>query len=308
MNSIKEIKVQKYISKRLLIYILVMLSTSAFAQDLELLRLGSAYYPSQSIENSSLEGEIGFFEVGGKFTIPQLLKKDKSTILLHTLGYNNLRIDTKGTIGGSLIESNKTYHTISYTLGLVQKISNNWRWMLNLNPTIATDFEEDLSQDDFLYQANTMFINGKNSRLKYGFGVAFTNRFGRSLIIPTALLKYKTAKMNLDIILPNKITVILHANKFHYGFAATLNGGLFNNTSEVASINDAIDEAGYSRVNLGPMLGYSISKSVLLNVAGGITTGRRLEFIDINESTIDRTPQTGPYFRVAFLIRPKSKD
>lgn len=290
-------------------FIFLLLSFNLIAQDFDLLKIQSAYYPKQSIEESSDDGEIGFFEWGGQLAIPQPFK-NKKTILIHTLRYGNLRVDTEGTVNGNNLETEKYFHTISYNLGIVQTLKPTWMLILNLNPTMASDFEEDLSEDDFLYQANAMVVKAKNKRTRYGFGLAFTTRFGRQLIIPTGMFKYSTPKMNLDVLLPNKVSVMFKSKKqtLLYGLETGLDGGLFNNTSEIQTVNTLIDETGYSRFVIGPAIDVIIKNSFKIHLTGGVTAGRRLEFIDVEEETIDRTPEVGPFFRVGFSFSPKKKN
>jgi len=300
----------KIVFKYLTSILFLLFSFNILAQDFELLKIRSAYYPKQSIEESSVDGEIGFFEWGGQLAIPQTFKKNKKTILIHKVLYANLRADIEGNPANGLVVSNKYYHTISYNLGLVQTLSPKWRLILNLNPTLASDFEESLSEDDLLYQANAMIINTKNTKFQYGFGLAYTTRFGRQIVIPMGMLNYRTAKMNLNIVLPNKLSVLFKKadSKFLYGLEAGLNGGLFNNTNDVQTINTLIDETGYSRFTFGPALSLNLKNGVKIQFNGGVAVGRKLEFIDANEEVFDRTPEVGPFFSMGISFSPKKKN
>lgn len=287
---------------------LLLSANNISAQDFELFKIGSAYYPSQSIEESSMDGEIGFFEWSAQLTIPQPLK-NKKTIFIHKLLYANLRVDTEAEILGTPIDTEKYYHIITYNLGLVQTLNPKWRLTVNLTPTLASDFGESLNEDDLLFQANALVINSKSKKIKYGFGLAYTTRFGRQLVIPMGMFKYSTPKMELDIVLPNKLSVMFNTpkNTLQYGLATALNGGLFNNNSEIQTINAIIDEAGYSRLNIGPAIAVRLKKSIKINLAGGMSVGRRLEFIDVDEDTIDRTPEVGTFFRAGISFTPQKK-
>lgn len=294
--------------KYVVLIFFLSINTDLEAQDFDLIKIRSAYYPNQSIEESSVNGEIGFFEWGGQVSIPQPFKS-KKTILIHKLSYGNLRVDTEASLMSGSIKNSKNYHTISYNLGIVHTLSPKWRLTINLNPTLASDLEASLNEDDFLYQVNSMVLRTKSKKLKYGFGLAFTTRFGRQLVIPIGMLKYSTQKMNLDILAPNMISVLFKSKKqtFLYGLETGLNGGLFNNTSNVETINTLIDEAGYSRLNIGPAISIILKNSIKIHFTGGVTAGRRLEFIDFDKEIIDRTPEVGPFFRIGLSFSPKKK-
>jgi len=287
--------------------LLLLFSFNLLAQDFELIKIQSAFYPKQSIEESTVGGEAGFFEWSGQLAIPQKFKKTKKTFLIHKLGYTNLRVNTEGNTAIGFVENTKHYHFISYNLGLVQILNSKWRILLNLNPLLASDFGESLNENDLLFQGNAMALYTKNKKVKYGFGLVYTTRLGRPLVMPMGIFKYSTPKMNIDIVLPNKLSIMFNTpnRTFYYGFTAGLNGGLFNNTNDISTVNAIIDEAGYSRLNIGPAIAVKLKNSIKVHLTGAV--GRRLEFIDINEETIDRTPESGPFFRAGLSFAPKKK-
>ena len=287
--------------------VFLLFSLNLFAQDFELIKIQTAYYPKQSLEMTSVDGEIGFFEWGLQVAIPRTFKKHKKTILIHKIGYANLTATTD--LNLPLVNSKTTryYHTIIYNLGLVQTMNSNWLLVANFIPTLASDFEESLSGDDLLFQANALAVNTKNEKLKYGFGLAYTTRLGRQLVIPMGLLKYETKKFELDMVLPNKLSAMVKTNKnvFSYGVKAGLNGGVFNNTSEFQTVSNTVDVVGYSRLTIGPAITIRLKDAINMNIEGGMTVNRRLELIDSNNEIIDRTPQATPFLGFGISFAPK---
>lgn len=286
----------------------LMSSFYTHAQDIELIKIQSIYYPSQTIEESSLAREIGFWEWSGQLTIPQPLK-NKKTVFLHQLKYNSLRVEMEGNFPNGSTEVSKDYHTVSYGLSWIQTLNPKWQLMVNLIPTIASDLTESLSGNDFFFLANAIAIRTKSDKLKYGLGLAYTTSLGQQLVIPTGMLKYNTEKLTIDALLPNKLSVMLKTKKvFQYGFQTRLDGGFFNNSSEVQIVNDAIDGSGYSRLNIGPMIVLKLKEAIKINFEGGMAVARRLDFIDSEGDSFDRTPDNGPFFRVGLSLSPKGKN
>ena len=284
----------------------VFLNIYSKAQTLDLIKFGSAYYPKQSINDSNLNGKIGFFEWFGQFTIPQTFKNSK-TILIHKIGYANLCVDYNVMTNSTYLESENTYHSISYSLGIVKPLKQKWQIILNINPSLASDFGDRLSTNDLLFQANGFALLEKKTNIKYGFGLAFTNRFGREIIIPTLLVKYAKPKMTLDILLPLRVKILFQpkSDLLRFGLEALLNGGIFNN-SYAPQISDVVpDEIGYSRINIGPIINFRLKKLVNIYFAGGLSTARKLEFVNESEDTLDRTPDVGPYIRFGFSLSPE---
>ena len=57
--------------KYLCAILFLLFSLKIDAQDFELLKIESTYFPKQSIEGTSLDGEIDFWEWSGQLAIPQ---------------------------------------------------------------------------------------------------------------------------------------------------------------------------------------------------------------------------------------------
>lgn len=295
------------VAKHTALSVFLLFSLNVFAQDFELIKIQAAYYPNQKLEDASVNGEIGFFEWGAQVAIPQSFKNHKQTILIHKIGYANLTANTELNLQRVNSNSSRYYHTIIYNIGLVQTMNSNWLFVANFIPTLASDFEENLSGDDLLFQSSALVVNTKNEKLKYGFGLAYTTRLGRQLVIPMGLLKYKIQKFELDMFLPNKVAAMLKTNKniFSYGIKAGLNGGVFNNTSEFQTVSTTVDVVGYSRVTIGPAITIRLKDAININLVGGMTVNRRLEFIDSNNERIDRTPKATPFLSFGVSFVPK---
>ncbi len=298
------------VSKCLVCLILLLFSFKLHAQDFEVTKIQSAYYPNQPINESGVEGEIGVFEWGVQVALPQTFKKNKKTILIHKIDYGNVRVNTEAKLPTAMVKSARYYHSISYNLGLIYTLDQKWRLVFNITPTLASDFNEKLSGDDFLYQANALAVNTKSQKLNYGFGLAYTTRVGRQLIIPVGLLKYNTPSIFLDFLFPNNLNLMFKTpNKiFSYGVKAGLNGGLFNNTAEIQTANAIIDKVGYSRLIVGPAVAFRLKDAININLVGGMAVGRRLELIDINKNVIDRTPKAAPFLGIGLSFAPGSKN
>jgi len=287
--------------------ILLAIGFQLTAQDFELLKIESAYYPKEAITESLVNGEVGFWEWGGQLAVPQVFKNDK-TVLIHKLGYINLRVDMAGSFANTPVEDTKHYHSIIYNLGWVQKLNAKWQTLISLSPTLASDFAQPLNANDLLFQANATVMKTLSEKFQYGFGMAYTTRFGRQLAIPVGMLKYNTPRMELDLILPTKLSLMINTRKpVNVGLVAALNGGLFNNSGDFQPVNNFIDEAGYTRLAVGPVLAFATKDALRFYVSSGLAVGRRLDFIDTSEQIIDRTPENGLFFKMGLAFGPSEE-
>ncbi|MBI1317005.1 hypothetical protein GC167_09135 [bacterium] len=266
------------------------------AQDFEVAKIQSAYYPSQRVEESAIDGTIGFIEWGAHIALPQVLPKSRGTILVHKLSYAQLKVMTQAQVQQVDVESEQYYHTALYDFGVVQRWDTNWTSVVHLVPTLASDFAAPLGGDDLLFQMSALVVHTPG-KVSYGAGLAYTTRLGRQQFIPLGYVRYQNRLIELDILLPNSVSVMLTApeSRFSYGLKGGVNGGVFNNTSEIPTLNTAIDEVGYSRVLLGPAVVYKPTPSLRLTARLGAVVGRRLELIDTNDAIVDRTPMASAY-------------
>lgn len=291
-----------------LLFCFALLCGSLMAQNLELFGLQTSIYPKQTVTGGAEDGEIGYKEFIGHFTIPQIFN-NYQTIVTHTLQYGHLLTETEIMLDGVRHTNEANYHTIVYRLNLNQKLDDKWRLNIGIAPSLASDFEDNLSREDLLLQANAMLIRLKSKTFTYGFGLAVSTRFGRKLIIPIASLSFKSPKRNISIVLPNKVSIMYNTtNKnVYYGFAAVLNGALFNVHNSNEEVNNIVDEAGYSRLNVGPAVEFRLKGELYLKASGGFSTARKLEFISENEDILDRTPDNGPFFNIGISYFPQRK-
>ena len=292
-------------------FIMFCFYNSNFAQEMEIFGIHATHFQSVEVEESQSNAEIGFEEYKAFFNYP-IVKNNFKTIIVQGLEYNMVRAKIKtGVTSGNLSEFTTDFHSVMYNLRINQAINSKWRLALGISPTLASDFEGGISNDDLLMQSNVMLINTEKINFNYGLGFAYTSRFGRALIIPIGMLKYETKKMLLQATLPRNLTLTFfnRSKTFRYGVNAVLNGGLFNINDEISFLNTNIDEAGYSRMQLGAMFAVALGKNspIYLKLNAGIAGARRMDFIDINNEVLERTPKSGGFVQVGFTYIPKTK-
>ena len=291
-----------------ILLIIFIITTALSAQNFELFSLNSVYYPKSKVEGKPKDIEIGFAEFSGHVSLPQVFQEGK-TVLIHTLMYGQVIADTEFISDGDAIDKETYLYKITYGQNWVRNLNKRWKLSLNFMPTLTSDFRDGLVSDDFLLQAAAMGIYKKSDNLTFGFGAAFTSRLGRELVVPTGILLYKYKKMNLDIILPNGISVMFDNNSknLKYGVIARMDGGLFNiRDGEIDG--SMMDEAGYSRIKIGPALYYKLKGALFLKVLSGVTVGRKFEFIDTKDKLIlDMKPDEGPFIQVGLSFIPQMK-
>lgn len=180
--------------------------------------------------------------------------------------------------------------------------------MFSVKPSLASDFEQKISSDDLVFQGAALATRILNDRYKIGAGVISTTQFGNPRIIPAINFHYKKNRHEINSLLPLNFKYtyrLLPSEKLELGLKYTLKGANFN-------IYDKnlpnVDKINYSRVNVGILTNYQITKMFRIEVFGGISTNRKYNFVDVNDNTLEFDSKASPFFSVGIvLVSPKRK-
>jgi hypothetical protein len=285
---------------------------NAFAQELDLLGVSYFNYPKTDIEEGANNQQAFAQEFGIFGNLPIKLNGDK-TIMLNGLTYAFVEnttynppeeyFDTK--------EQVRKLHTISYSMTLVQKLSDTWKLIVILEPTLASDFKDKLSSDDLILQSGLVVTKKFSDNFQLGGGLIYSTHLGEPLPMPALQIKYTYKNHELTGFLPMKAQYSYKfgkEEKLKIGLRAAINGSNFNITSPdfAGVIPSPINKVRYSRANVGPFINYGITDMFRVEIFGGITTGRKYEFIDFEDNEYNYNRSNGPFFNIGFVIVPPS--
>ncbi|MFT4851267.1 MAG: hypothetical protein ACI83B_003832 [Sediminicola sp.] len=287
-----------------LVIILAILSPFyAFSQDFELAGIRYLHYPTSKTNNND---EFSINEFGVFFNIPTTIKKDK-TIMINGFDYGQVRINHLDN-PISVFEKNTVLHFISYRFIMMHKFNQKWSIIGVLEPSLASDFESPLSNDDLIIQSTVLITKTFNSKLSLGAGLAYTTRFGSPLVIPMVPIEYKTNRHRINALLPLNVLYTYELNQnLDIGFKALINGASFNITGYNNDIAE-ISKINYTRANLGPALYYRPIETISIELTAGISTNREFRLIDVNNSTYENPSSTAAFFNIGLVIKPPKKE
>jgi len=285
------------------IFFFVIFLKVSYAQDFKLAGIKYANYPTSEIKKDSGNQEISFQEFGAFVNFPKKLKNNK-TVLVNGFGYGFVEASLDNPL---FLSNEKKLQTLYYQLTLLHQWNEKWNFIVNLKPTLASDFEGKLSSDDFVFQGAVTATRKFSSTFKIGGGLAYSARFGSPQLIPLVNFHYKNNKHEVNALLPinAKYTYsLLPSEKLELGIKYNLNGGNFN----VHSADNTIDKINYSRANFGVLANYQLTKILRLEAFGGLSAGRKYSLIDTDDTTYDFDSKSAPFFSVGIvLIPPKRK-
>jgi hypothetical protein len=287
--------------------ILFFFLNNGYSQDFKLAGINYVDYPKSEIKNATRSQETSFQEFGTFVNFPNKLKNDKTT-LINSFGYGFVEATmynfTQPQTNEYVIKLQEFY----YQLMLLHKWNKKWSLLVNLKPTLASDFEQKLSSDDFVFQGAVIATRKINDKFKIGAGVASSIRWGSPRVIPLVHLHYNNNRHNLNAILPMnfKYTYSLFPDKkLKLGMKYARNGAGFNISDD--NLHD-MDKINYSRANIGVLANYNLTKILRLEAYGGISTGRIYDVVDFNKNEYEFGSQAAPFFNIGIvIISPKIK-
>jgi len=257
-------------------------------------------YSTSEFQKNNHQGDVRFSAINLRFTLPKLLK-NKKTLILNGFEFNNLN----PTFSDNTNASPKTrgFFSIAYNFALRNPIgTKGWNYTLSLKPTIASDLEEKISSEDLILQALAIFSKRANSNFKYGFGLSFNTRFGEKQIVPIIQLNYKKNNWETKSYLPAYIGHFYNFNRSKLGLSINVNGNNYN-FSNSNTINIDLDKLSYSRINIGPEYEMYLLKNIKLNLNGGITIAKKLDWKNANgDSVLDLSPVNKSFFKIGLKL------
>ncbi len=201
-------------------------------------------------------------------------------------------------------KASKDFHSIAYSIGIIKILPKRWKLVASFTPTLASDFEESLHSDDFIFQAAALAMKRSSQNFEYGFGVAYTTRFGNATLIPLVNLTYKVNNWETLVILPAYISQNYLFNKnTKLGGKLAVYGNLYNAVFSNTTSNIDLNRVSYSRITIGPDFQTKLFGDFHLNVGAGIAMRNILEFQDDDlNSELDFSTDNKFFFNIGIKL------
>ncbi len=259
------------------------------------------YYPKSNFNTKSGTGKIGMNEYNFSLQYAIPIQEHK------TYFYNKIDLSVFSYHVCSQSEDvgfQETYHSLDFTMGLIKVLPQKWRLALNFSPTLASDFKDKLSSDDFIYQFSAIAIKRAKNNLQYGAGIAYTSRFGKLTLIPLVSLTYKKNKWLTLAMVPTYISEFYYFNEnSRIGLTANVNGDYYNVRFDDVPTTIDLNKASYSRITIGPEYQFKLFGDIYLNTGVGIALRNILAIQnkDLNEE-VSLDADSKYYFHMGLRI------
>ena len=259
------------------------------------------YYPSADFSTENSNGTVTSSEwrTTLQFAIPL---KEKKTYLFngiqHSMFHFNLETDQQA------YQNSETYQSFQYRLGLIKVLPKRWTLSLTLVPTIASDFNAPIESDDFVIHAAAMAIKRSGTNFQYGFGLAYTSRFGNLTLVPLFSLTRKVGNWQTIGVLPTYLSHYYEINdQSKVGITLNINGNLYNVTLDQNYSSFDLNRVAYSRITVGPEYLHKLFGDLYLSTSTGISLRNLVEVQDdqLNKE-LDFDIKSRFYFNIGLRI------
>ncbi|MFQ5599948.1 MAG: DUF6268 family outer membrane beta-barrel protein, partial [Candidatus Krumholzibacteriia bacterium] len=143
------------------------------------------HVPTAELVLSGLEEdevETSATTLTAKFAVPIPLR-GRDTVLLNFFTLRSLQQTYVGNSSAGGVFRPDYLYTFKYGLVLHQIISDRWTFAVLAQPALLSDFEN-LTADHVTLRAGFVFERRVSDRLKYGFGLGFSDDYGEEKLLP----------------------------------------------------------------------------------------------------------------------------
>jgi hypothetical protein len=259
--------------------------SGSFAQPGPSFSMSYEFFPTSELADpdpGTFEESLGIrvATFSAEFSLAPVMYADGKTILVNTLSFHRFDLDYDNwddVVGGNRIENTQG---IEYTLMVIRQLSEKWSLTAMINPGLYSDFQGDLSPNDFNLSSAFIFGRQYSENFSLGFGLAYTLKYGSAIPIPFVTMNWTNgSNLRVELFLPMMAELwYMPSEKLELGLTAKVSGNQYH--GDPSRYAGADPQMSYSVVTAGPSVKYQFSKGFALRVDAGATLLRRFEFYD----------------------------
>ena len=291
--------------------LLLLSSSGLFAQQFQLVGINYSHHAKTRVEDSPTGAELESRVVGAFVRLPVKFKNQK-TLLVNTLRYAMVQQISYNSPLFVDAKTIKDQHLISFSPMLIHSLGNKWSILAGFTPTLASDLEEKLSSDDFLLQSFLLASEKLNHKWTLGGGLVYTTQFGDPRFLPAIQLRYLHNRHFVNVLLPSHISYLYRVGepkKLRLGIRLEMNGGNFNvnNRDYTEVFPNTINKIIYSRTNMGAVVNFQLTETILLEAFGGLGGARKFKLRDESNQVFRANAENGGFFNLGIVLTAPSK-
>jgi hypothetical protein len=278
------------------------INTGVLAQQVIGLSVGYEHFPyvklaDPSAEAPDLEIQARSTSVGASF--PLVFARGK-LLVLNQINYRRTHFDYRNfPEDGNEIEQAQS---IAYTLFMIDSLSQKWKLVAALTPGLASDFEGDVTSDDFSFEGVLGAIRRYGENLELGLGLSYTRDFGPPLPLPFLYFDWTiSSRLHANGIIPVNADVSYSVSpRVDLGVSLTVKGNRYHGDPDIYDVDNPQME--YSEGTVSPRVQLHLLRWLHLSVEGGFALYRNFEFLDGDDSEASYDLEETGYLRAGLVL------
>lgn len=257
--------------------------------------------PVQGTWVEDLEVRVGTLDI--KTSYPLVFSGGRTT-LANEISYRRLDFDYKNwDYGEDPLGGIEHAYAIQYTLTLLHGLSPKWSLMMILAPGLASDFEGDITSEDFTLETAVVFIRKFSERLSLGLGAAYSYHYGEPLPLPVLAFEWNNgSNLRARSIVPVNLEAWYAPREYlDLGLLLEVSGDQYHGDPDIY----APTEKPFLRYSIGfagPSITVHLSRALHLNVTGGYTFEHRNEFFDDDDEVASYSLKNSGFVRAGVQL------
>lgn len=293
--------------------ILLLFAQNVNAQMGPTFTLSYGYFPYAKLSNPNtepingernfeqdLELQINAFNVQASY--PIVLTPER-TMLVTGVAYDRLDINYKNwnTVQGGASKITQA-QSIELNLMLMHWFSENWSMLAFVTPGLASDFEGELTMDDFSYEAAAVLIYKFSDYFSLGGGAAYSKQFGEPYPIPIIAFEWNNgSNLKANAILPINMELwYIMSTSIEMGIVLAGDGNQYHGDPDIYGTDNP--QLRYSLLTLGPAALFKLTGWLNMRINTGYTLLRRFEFFDGDAKAASYDLNNVPFAKVGFEL------
>ncbi|WP_180335799.1 DUF6268 family outer membrane beta-barrel protein [Labilibaculum filiforme] len=242
----------------------------------------------------------GFEKYSFRITLPKRLKSS-GDMLLNKIEYSKTNINYKSDpgLGGDV----SNFYSVTYSLGYVHKLKNDWALISTLSPSVSSNFSSSINWEDIRLFGMLMVSKQINPNKKLDFGVAYSTTLGRPFPMPMFNMMWKlNQKWTFNLGFP-RMAVLYQLTK-----NTTLGTDLFMTRDNLTLCDDLykgnrkIDNLQIMNLGGGIEVSQKLSKYLKLKLSSGYTFYRQFDFMNGGDTVKEYDLDNNLYIKAGISI------
>lgn len=291
--------------RRIVILLFILLITSSVHAQMKREMAGTDFI---RLGNDNSKNSVKFDRYSIRFALPIMLKRNNTdkdarpeSLLINKFEYAQTNIDyPTSDVNFTDLEQ---FHTISYSIGYMQKLKNNWSMMGMVSPKISSNLTSSVQWKDIRLMGMLMFTKKVKPNLDLQFGLMYSSTTGIPAPLPMFSLMWQCSeKWSVNLGFPRfQINYKLGENT-EISTNLTMVGDNYTLSENLYNEGKKIDNIRIMNIGGGLMLTQKLYKMVKFNLSSGFTFYRKFEFLDEKDSIKKYDLDNDLYIKVGISI------